>query len=260
MIKHEWNGTVLTITSDSGTSSADLKGAKGDDGIRGAQGIPGSGYTLTEGDMATIMEMVMANISQEASGISYADTHNVGSDNVQDALDAAFQLGTNRKAELISSLQYSNLGLNTSNSWQEIFNALAARFPDAIYDLLSTWTPDGINAGSDSESKVSRDDEEVTFTAYFANGHTAYCETAGIPVGNYQNMRITGTASCGAGSVGHTPTVTIVSNGVVLHSFSIPNGESADFTVSAVAADNLKISIYGRYQEASAKFKIYLYN
>lgn len=34
-ITHEWNGTILTITSDSGTSSADLKGEKGDDGARG---------------------------------------------------------------------------------------------------------------------------------------------------------------------------------------------------------------------------------
>ncbi len=40
-ISHEWNGTVLTITSDSGTSSADLKGTKGDTGPRGAQGKPG---------------------------------------------------------------------------------------------------------------------------------------------------------------------------------------------------------------------------
>lgn len=40
-ITHEWNGTILTITSDSGTSSMDLKGDKGDDGIRGAQGYPG---------------------------------------------------------------------------------------------------------------------------------------------------------------------------------------------------------------------------
>ena len=40
-ITHKWNGTVLTITSDSGTSSADLRGQKGDDGIRGPQGAPG---------------------------------------------------------------------------------------------------------------------------------------------------------------------------------------------------------------------------
>lgn len=47
-ITHKWNGTVLTITSDSGTSSADLKGAKGDDGARGAQGIAGVVPSLDE--------------------------------------------------------------------------------------------------------------------------------------------------------------------------------------------------------------------
>lgn len=40
-ITHNWNGTVLTITSDSGTSSADLKGATGDDGCRGPKGADG---------------------------------------------------------------------------------------------------------------------------------------------------------------------------------------------------------------------------
>ena len=38
-IYHEWNGTTLIITSDSGTSSCDLKGRKGDIGIRGPQPI-----------------------------------------------------------------------------------------------------------------------------------------------------------------------------------------------------------------------------
>ena len=40
-ITHSWQGTVLTITSDSGTSSADLQGGKGDTGPRGAQGPAG---------------------------------------------------------------------------------------------------------------------------------------------------------------------------------------------------------------------------
>lgn len=40
-IFHEFNGTILTITSDSGTSSADLQGGKGDTGPRGAQGPAG---------------------------------------------------------------------------------------------------------------------------------------------------------------------------------------------------------------------------
>lgn len=37
-ITHSWNGSVLTITSDSGTSSADLRGLMG---VRGPQGEPG---------------------------------------------------------------------------------------------------------------------------------------------------------------------------------------------------------------------------
>ena len=40
-IFHRWNGTILTITSDSGTSSADLQGGKGNTGPRGAQGPAG---------------------------------------------------------------------------------------------------------------------------------------------------------------------------------------------------------------------------
>lgn len=46
-ITHEWDGTVLKITSAAGTSSADLlghtgpQGEKGDQGIQGVQGIQG---------------------------------------------------------------------------------------------------------------------------------------------------------------------------------------------------------------------------
>lgn len=56
-IKHEWNGTILTITSDSGTSSMDLKGAVGDIGPRGPQGAPGVIYgedgAILSDDLAT---------------------------------------------------------------------------------------------------------------------------------------------------------------------------------------------------------------
>ena len=38
---HSWNGTVLTISSASGTSSADLKGDTGDKGERGEGGVRG---------------------------------------------------------------------------------------------------------------------------------------------------------------------------------------------------------------------------
>ena len=53
-ITHEWNGTVLTITSDSGTSSMDLKGEKGDKGVRGAQGEAGIGVNGRDGQDGTV--------------------------------------------------------------------------------------------------------------------------------------------------------------------------------------------------------------
>lgn len=51
-ITHQWNGTILTITSDSGTSAMDLKGAKGDDGARGAMGLPGDANLIEAVDKA----------------------------------------------------------------------------------------------------------------------------------------------------------------------------------------------------------------
>lgn len=50
-ISHSWDGTVLTITSDSGSSSADLRGEKGDMGVRGAQGVAGKDGTVSFNDL-----------------------------------------------------------------------------------------------------------------------------------------------------------------------------------------------------------------
>lgn len=43
-VKHQWNGSILTVISDSGASSADLKGPRGDTGPRGPQGPGGVVY------------------------------------------------------------------------------------------------------------------------------------------------------------------------------------------------------------------------
>lgn len=51
---HEWNGTVLTITSASGTSSADLKGRPGDPG---KTPVRGTDY-WTAADIAEIKSYV----------------------------------------------------------------------------------------------------------------------------------------------------------------------------------------------------------
>lgn len=72
-IKHSWNGTVLTITSDSGTSSADLKGEKGDTGIRGAQGEPGISIGATDIDLSGYATEEYVNNAIEAIEIPEAD-------------------------------------------------------------------------------------------------------------------------------------------------------------------------------------------
>ena len=68
-VTHSWNGTVLTVTSASGTDSVDLKGDKGDKGEKGDPGTPGAdgadGFTpvrgtdyWTESDKAEIKSYV----------------------------------------------------------------------------------------------------------------------------------------------------------------------------------------------------------
>lgn len=82
-ITHKWNGTILTITSDSGTSSADLRGEKGDKGCRGPQGR--AGVILNEDgtvDMTgyateTYVDESLANVEVDLTGYateSYVDT------------------------------------------------------------------------------------------------------------------------------------------------------------------------------------------
>ena len=59
---HSWNGTVLTITSASGTSSADLKGDPGEPGVDGAD------YILTDADKTEIAEMAAELVEVPDSG------------------------------------------------------------------------------------------------------------------------------------------------------------------------------------------------
>lgn len=54
---HSWNGTTLTVTSASGTSSADLKGDKGDPGAAGKTPVRGTDY-WTDADKAEIKSYV----------------------------------------------------------------------------------------------------------------------------------------------------------------------------------------------------------
>jgi hypothetical protein len=82
-ISHSWNGTVLTITSDSGTSSADLKG---DMGIRGPQGR--TGLTLTnDGIIDTSGLATESYVDYATSGFCTEDYVGYLIDNAIDNID-----------------------------------------------------------------------------------------------------------------------------------------------------------------------------
>lgn len=79
-IKHEWEGSVLTIHSDSGTSSSNLKGPKGDTGPRGPQGAPGIIY---DADGELVLDLspyaTMADVNAAIDNIPEVDVSNFAS-------------------------------------------------------------------------------------------------------------------------------------------------------------------------------------
>ena len=68
-VTHQWNGTVLEVTSASGTSSADLKGEQGVPGKDGRDGINGKDYVLTTNDRNEIAGIVETDISPTLTSI-----------------------------------------------------------------------------------------------------------------------------------------------------------------------------------------------
>lgn len=58
-VLHDWNGTTLTITTASGSSSMDLKGEKGDPGQDGRTPVKGTDY-YTEAEKTEIVQEVLA--------------------------------------------------------------------------------------------------------------------------------------------------------------------------------------------------------
>jgi hypothetical protein len=150
-ITHEWNGTILTITSDAGTSSADLKGEKGDDGVRGPQGIAGAEYVLTEEDKTEISGEVKSIVLRDnltasdntvfrfgvdAEGkYGYVITDSEGADTV-----IPFSNDEEFRLMIVGALQYSGLGITAESTWEEIIAALEKQFPETYVILYNFAT------------------------------------------------------------------------------------------------------------------------
>lgn len=116
-ITHEWNGTILTITSDSGTSSMDLKGATGDDGIRGPQGPAGR-----DGNQGATIELdtTLANEGMAADAKAVGDAIDAITADSIGALDIATrgtQIEANTDLDTLTDVgTYFSTGSNVSST------------------------------------------------------------------------------------------------------------------------------------------------
>lgn len=68
---HSWNGTVLTVTSASGTSSADLKGSDGNDGVSATHSWNGTTLTVTSASGTSSANLKGADGATPQRGTDY---------------------------------------------------------------------------------------------------------------------------------------------------------------------------------------------
>lgn len=201
-ITHQWTGTVLTITSDSGTSSCDLKGAKGDDGPRGAQGAPGSS---------------VAEDSQKLGGVAaaqYALKNNVPAHNLLDNSD--FRNPVNQRGQNAYKfdsgytidrwkLHWSGDGNITIQDgyitlYRETYNAYLFQFPEKVEKMVGkTYTVaakvryNGFIGWIDSTQRTHCDsvhsNDWVVITHTFTVGSaTSDLGPAGVEIGTSANL------------------------------------------------------------------------
>lgn len=87
-IEHRWEGTTLVITSDSGTTACDLKGEKGDIGVRGCQGAAGvvnidstltmAGYGADAKAVGDRLDTIEAAVSESGAVKLYEHSYSLG--------------------------------------------------------------------------------------------------------------------------------------------------------------------------------------
>lgn len=87
-------------------------------------------------------------------------------------LEQVFQLGTNKKAQVVSSLAGLNLGLTNESTWDEICTTMSNKFPTSLY-LIKDGVPNNDVFG--------------TFSNYIARGDNA---PSGSVTYNYNNKSV----------------------------------------------------------------------
>lgn len=145
-IRHKWNGTVLTITSDSGTSSADLKGRCGGIGPRGPQGRCGvivkEDGSIDYGGYATeeYVDYAIESLDLEAS----VDLSNYYTKDEIDATLAEFQPSGGGGG---GSGNNATISLQNSSGWiNKTISEGASCYIQALWNSVENGMPTGDGA------------------------------------------------------------------------------------------------------------------
>lgn len=126
-IYHSWNGTVLTITSDSGTSSAELRG---EDGCRGAQGIPGGTlYSVSQAATNLLDNTYFLNPINQRGQTTYTGRWNYSIDR--------WMTATADATEVVVAIEQGGITFTTNNN-RSIF--LLQRIAKGILDDTKSYT------------------------------------------------------------------------------------------------------------------------
>lgn len=131
-VTHEWNGTVLTITSASGTSSTDLKGEKGDTGAMGPQGKDGVGVkfvVLNSNDTLTVSYTDGTYYTSESIRGEKGEPGQKGDKGDTGATGAAGKDGSNGKDGADGKTPVKGTDYFTAADKQEMVNAVIAALP-----------------------------------------------------------------------------------------------------------------------------------
>ena len=192
-ITHSWNGTILSITSDSGTTAMDLKGEKGDTGARGARGLPGKA-----GGGARIEDGVISDeTTWSSSGIIDRFAELMGTNANPAVLDNPYpnyplQITTTFEAKQSGSGEPSPSNIRLISSFNSA--KLTRCGKNMLKNTASTYTTNGI-------SFTVNDDGTVTANGMSLARAQLRVGTVDLPAGSYiasigfvSDVNVTGTA------------------------------------------------------------------
>lgn len=182
---------------------------------------------------------------------------------VQSDLEQVFQLGANRKAQIISSLQNTNLGLTIDSSWDEIIAGIASLFPD-IYDILANSYGKWSTSANGASLTITAEQFKWNDSSDSSTNHQLNTVSSVFDVTNYNSLalsyswstvRTPGSGGPSGGSAGCKIVLTNPAGNVELISKSATNNanvnETKTFDISNLQGKStIQVTGHGSYRSS----------